>query len=136
MASGEGDRANTRLNGDSHGEELKMKEIKAIIQPFMLSKVVEKLQEIDGFPGLTVTKVQGFGKGRARGAAHRIVEDLIDYVPKVKIEIIVNDLMADEVIRTIAEHAHTGNKGDGKIFVYGVENAVRIRTKESGEPAV
>jgi len=113
-----------------------MKEIKAIIQPFMLSRVVSKLQEIEGFPGLTVTKIQGFGKGKAKGAAHRIVEDLIDYVPKVKIEIIVIDAMADEVIRTIADHAHTGNRGDGKIFVYEVENAVRIRTKESGEPAV
>jgi len=113
-----------------------MKEIKAIIQPFMLSKVVSKLQEIEGFPGLTLTKVQGFGRGKAKGAAHRIVEDLIDYVPKVKIEIIVNDGMADQVTRTIAEHAHTGNKGDGKIFVYEVENTVRIRTKESGEDAV
>jgi nitrogen regulatory protein P-II 1 len=113
-----------------------MKEIKAIIQPFVLSKIATALKEIEGFPGMTVTRVQGFGRGKAKGAPHRIVEDLIDYVPKVKIEIIVNDHMADEVIRTITDHAHTGNKGDGKIFVYEVENAVRIRTKENGEDAV
>ena len=113
-----------------------MKEIKAIIQPFKLSNVVEALREIPDFPGLTVTKVQGFGRQKGRGATHKIMEDLIDYVPKVKIEIIVNDEMLDMVVKTIKDKAHTGNKGDGKIFVYEVREAVRIMTGETGEAAV
>ena len=113
-----------------------MKEIKAIIQPFMLSKVVEALHEIPNFPGLTVTKVQGFGREKGKEGTHRIVEDLIDYVPKVKIEIIVNDEILDEVVKTIQEKAHTGNKGDGKIFIYDVRDAIRIMTGERGEDAV
>lgn len=113
-----------------------MKEIKAIIQPFMLSKVVWALQKIENFPGMTVSKVQGFGRGKAKGAPHAIVEDLISYVPMVKLEIIVNDAMAEGVINAIMANAHTGNKGDGKIFVYDVQNAVRIRTGEVDEGAV
>lgn len=113
-----------------------MKEIKAIIQPFMLSKVVDALRKIPHFPGITVTKVQGFGREKGEGAPHRIVEDLIDYVPKVRIEVIVNDEMLDIVVDTIMEYAHTGNKGDGKIFVYDVRDTIRIKTKERGEAAV
>ena len=113
-----------------------MKQITAIIQPFTLSKVAWALQNIDGLPGMTVTKVQGFGRGKAKGASHRIVEDLIDYVLKVKIELVVNDHMEEEVVRTILKNAHTGNKGDGKIFVVDVKNAIRIRTEEEGEQGV
>jgi nitrogen regulatory protein P-II 1 len=113
-----------------------MKEIKAIIQPFMLSKVVDALRKIPDFPGITVTKVQGFGREKGEGAHHRIVEDLIDYVPKVKIEVVVNDEMLDIVVDTILEHAHTGNKGDGKIFIHDLNDVVRIKTKERGEAAV
>ena len=113
-----------------------MIEIKAIIQPFKLSNVVEALREIPNFPGLTVTRVQGFGREKGRGATHKIVEDLIDYVPKVKIEIIVNDEMLDTVVKTIKEKAHTGNRGDGKIFIYDVREAIRIMTGETGEAAV
>lgn len=113
-----------------------MKEIKAIIQPFMLSKVVAALRKIPHFPGITVTKVQGFGREKGEGAPHRIVEDLIDYVPKVKIEVVVNDEMLDIVVDAILEHAHTGNKGDGKIFVYNVRDTIRIKTKDRGEAAV
>ncbi|MEW6117670.1 MAG: P-II family nitrogen regulator [Nitrospirota bacterium] len=113
-----------------------MKEIKAFIQPFMLSKVTAALQQISGFPGMSVTKIQGFGREKAKGAPHRIVEDLIDYVPKVKIEIIVNDGMVEEVAKIIQQNAHTGNKGDGKIFIYDVRDAIRIRTGERGETAV
>lgn len=83
-----------------------------------------------------MTKVQGFGREKGEGLHHRIVEDLIDYVPKVKIEIIVNDDMADGVLKTIIENANTGNQGDGKIFIYDVRNAIRIRTGESGDSAV
>jgi nitrogen regulatory protein P-II 1 len=113
-----------------------MKEIKAIIQPFMLSKVVSALHKIPEFPGLTVTKILGFGRGKGKDAPHRIVEDLIDYVPKVKIEIIVHDEMLDTVVQAITDNAHTGNKGDGKIFIYDVKDAVRIRTSEHGDSAV
>jgi nitrogen regulatory protein PII len=113
-----------------------MKEIKAMIQPFMLSKVVDALHKIPDFPGLTVTKVQGFGREKGKNSPHRIVEDLIDYVPKVKLEIIVHDEMLDAVVETITNHAHTGNKGDGKIFIYDVKDAIRIKTKERGDSAV
>ena len=113
-----------------------MIEIKAIIQPFMLIKVVEALHEIPNLPGLTVTKVQGFGRDKGKGATHRIVEDLIDYVPKVKLEIVVNDEMLDTVVNTIKAKAHTGNIGDGKIFIYDVRETIRIRTGETGEAAV
>jgi nitrogen regulatory protein P-II 1 len=113
-----------------------MKEIKAIIQPFMLSKVTSALQRIADFPGMTVSKVQGFGRGRAKDAPHRIVEDLIDYVPKTKIEIVVNDDMIDEVIKAIMENAHTGNKGDGKVFIYEVEHVIKIKTGELDENGV
>ena len=113
-----------------------MKAIKAVVQPFMLSKVTSRLQAIRNFPGMTVTKVQGFGREKAQGALHRIVEDLVDYVPKVEIEIVVNDAMVDEIVRVITENAHTGNKGDGKIFVYEVSGAIRIRTGETDESAL
>ena len=114
-----------------------MKEIKAIIQPFMLSKVEEALCKIPDFPGMTITKVQGFGSEKCKkGVPHRPVEDIVDYVPKVKLEIIVNDDMLDEVVETIQKNAHTGNKGDGKIFIYDVKDAIRIMTGERGEAAV
>jgi nitrogen regulatory protein P-II 1 len=113
-----------------------MKEIKAIIQPFMLSKVVEALNEIPDFPGVTVTKVRGFAREKGKEGPNRIMEDLIDYVPKVKIEIILKDEMANEVVKVIQAKAHTGNIGDGKIFVYDVREAIRIRTGETGEAAV
>ena len=113
-----------------------MKEIKAIIQPFMLSKVVDALKKIPHFPGITVTKVQGFGREKGEGAHHKIIEDLIDYVPKVKIEIVVHDDMLDDVVGAIVDHAHTGNRGDGKIFIYDVRESVRIKTKERGDTAV
>ena len=113
-----------------------MIEIKAIIQPFRLSNVVEALREIPNFPGLTVTKVQGFGRQKGKGATHKIVEDLIDYVPKVKIEIIANDGMLDEIVERIKKNAYTGHKGDGMIFIYDTRNAIRIMTGETGEAAV
>lgn len=113
-----------------------MKAIKAIVQPFMLSKVTSKLLAIANFPGMTVTEVQGFGREKAQGVPHRIVEDLVDYVPKTKIEIVASETMVDEIVRVIVENAHTGNKGDGKIFVYEVSGALRIRTGETGESAL
>lgn len=114
-----------------------MKEIKAIIQPFMLTKVVAALREIKGLPGMTVdVNVQGFGRNRGAMAQHKITLDNIEYAKKVKLEIVVPDEMAEKVVQTVLEHAHTGNPGDGKIFVIEVENVYRIRTGEQGECAL
>ncbi len=114
-----------------------MKEIKAIIQPFMLSKVINALKELEGLPGVTVdTTVRGFGKGRGADAAHRIVDDFVEYVPKAKLEIVVPDGLADAVVSAIQKAAHTGNPGDGKIFVLAVDDVVKIRTGERGEKGI
>ncbi|OGP25202.1 MAG: transcriptional regulator [Deltaproteobacteria bacterium GWB2_55_19] len=113
-----------------------MKEVKAIIQQFKLSSVTRALQEIPGFPGMTVSDCRGFGKEKGKEGPHRVVEDLIDYIPKVRIEIMINDEMVDLVVETIAKAAHTGNPGDGKVFVYDIEKAVRIKTFQHGEEAL
>ena len=111
-----------------------MKEVKAIVQPFMLSKVVDALRRIEGLPGMTVdTDVQGFGRNRAEAAHHRITLDEIEYAKKAKLEIIVPDELCDEVVQTILKYAHTGRPGDGKVFVIDVAEAYRIRTGEHCE---
>lgn len=112
-----------------------MKEIKAIIQPFMLSQVIDALKEIPNMPGVTVSEVKGFGRGRAKGAKESEVHWGVEFVTKVKLETVVTDDMADLVVETIQKNAHTGNIGDGKIFVYGVSRVIKIRTGESGEKA-
>ena len=106
-----------------------MKEIKAIIQPFMLTKVIDALKERDDLPGVTVSEIKGFGKARAEGSQDKIIEDSIGYVKKIKLEIVVSD-------KIISTHAHTGRPGDGKIFVYTVDEVVKIRTGERGEGAI
>ncbi len=116
-----------------------MKIITAIIQPFRLSKVTYALEEIDGFPGMTVTDVRGFGRDKNRheeGAPHRVIEDLVEYVEKVRIEVVANDEMVEQILETISRVAHTGNRGDGKIFVWPVEQAVRIQTGERDNAAL
>ena len=116
-----------------------MKMITAMVQPFMLSKVTAALEEIEGLPGMTVTDARGFGreKGlREQGEPHRVMEDFVDYIEKARLEIVVGDEMVDSIVETIKRVAHTGNRGDGKIFVWTVERAVRIRTGETGESAV
>ena len=113
-----------------------MKEIKAIIQPFMLSKVIEALKEREDLPGVTVSEIKGFGKARGEGVEDKIVEDSIGYVEKVKLEIVVPDKIVDAVVDIISTHAHTGRAGDGKIFVYTVDEVVKIRTGERGEGAI
>lgn len=113
-----------------------MKEIKAIIQPFQLSAVVGALQEIPELPGITVFEVRGFGRQRGRGALDAIEDDGILYAKKVQLELVVPDRLADRVVDIIREHAHTGNTGDGKIFVSSVDEAVRIRSGERGESAL
>ncbi len=113
-----------------------MKEIKAIIQPFLLSKVVEALKEIEGLPGVTVSDVRGFGRARAVGSPDTVVDGTVEYVKKAKLEIVVPDRLVATVVQTIREKAHTGNPGDGKIFVYDVHDVVRIRTGERGEAGI
>src|SRR3990167_11250907 len=104
-----------------------MKEIKAIIQPFMLSKVIDALKEIPHMPGVTVSEIKGFGRGRAEGADNSVTEWGVNFVPKVKLETVVDDDMADLAVEAIQKKAHTGNIGDGKIFVYEVRKVVKIR---------
>ena len=113
-----------------------MKEIKAIIQPFMLSKVVEALKEIEGLPGVTVSEVRGFGRARAVGSPNPVLDEGIEYVKKAKLEIVVPDQLVEPVLKVIEQKAHTGNAGDGKIFVYPVSDVVKIRSGERGEKAI
>jgi nitrogen regulatory protein P-II 1 len=113
-----------------------MKEIKAIIQPFMLSKVIDALKELEGLPGVTVSEVKGFGKGRAENAEQKVVEDFIEYGKKIKLEIVVPDQLVGEVVEIICTNAHTGRPGDGKIFVSRVDEVMKIRTGEKGEQAI
>lgn len=116
-----------------------MKMIMAVIQPFMLEKVTHALEHIDGFPGVTITDVRGFGREKAtqehREHHHRI-DDVVDYVKKARLEIVAHDSMVDIIVKTIAEVGHTGNRGDGKVFVWPVESALRIKTRETGDAAV
>ena len=113
-----------------------MKEIKAIIQPFMLTKVVTALYKIEGLPGMTISEIKGFGRTRGKKEKEVSDEGVYEFVPKVKIEIVVLDEIAEQIVDTIQQNAHTGNTGDGKIFVVDVENVVKIRTNERGESAI
>ena len=114
-----------------------MKEIKAIIQPFMLTKVIEALKQIEGMPGITVDKdVRGFGGTHTEATSKKIVDDMVEYVHKVKLETVVPENMVDFVVMTIQKYAHTGNPGDGKIFIYSIDDVVKVRTNERGEEAI
>jgi nitrogen regulatory protein P-II 1 len=113
-----------------------MKQITAYVKPHMVSKVVMALNTLEGLTGLTVSSVQGFGRSKAKGARNRIVEDLVEYVPHMKIEIFSRDELTDKIISIIQENAHTGLRGDGKIYVVDVQTAIRISTGERGEAAV
>ncbi len=113
-----------------------MKEIKAIIQPFMLTRVVTALHKIEGLPGITISEIKGFGK--TRGSKEKEISDdgVYEFIPKNKIEIVVQDDLVETVMNSIQENAHTGNPGDGKIFVYDVGDVIKIRTNERGEEAI
>jgi nitrogen regulatory protein P-II 1 len=113
-------------------EENKMKEIKAIIRPFKLLEVTEELQKIEGLPGVTVSEIKGFGKGKAKIAKDKVIYEMVEFVPRIKLEVVVADEMADEVVNVIQKYSHTGNPGDGKIFVANVVDIVKIRTNERG----
>jgi nitrogen regulatory protein P-II 1 len=112
-----------------------MKKVEAIIKPFKLDEVREALSEI-GVTGLTVTEVKGFGRQKGHTELYRGAEYVVDFLPKVKIEVIVGDALLERAIEAVVKAAHTGKIGDGKIFVTTVEQVVRIRTGESGEAAV
>ena len=113
-----------------------MKEIKAIIRPFKLPEVTEALHKIDGLPGVTVSEIKGFGKSRARNAKDKVLYEMVEFIPRIKLEVVVHDEMADAVVNVIQKTAHTGTTGDGKIFVINVEETVKIRTNERGEDAI
>jgi nitrogen regulatory protein P-II 1 len=112
-----------------------MKKIEAIIKPFKLSEVKDALTGI-GVQGMTVTEVKGFGRQRGHKEVYRGAEYQIDFVAKVKIEIVLDDPMVPQVVNLIQEKARTGQIGDGKIFVLPLEDAIRIRTGESGADAI
>jgi len=113
-----------------------MKEIKAIIQPFVADKVITALREMADLPGVTVSEVKGFGRRRALGRPDSPDELGIFGVKKIKLEIVVPDGQAPSVVQSIAKHAHTGNPGDGKIFVSTVDELVEIRTGEHKREAL
>jgi len=112
-----------------------MKLVTAIIKPFKLDDVREALSEI-GVQGVTVTEVKGFGRQKGHTELYRGAEYVVDFLPKVKIEVAVDDGMVERVIEAVTKSAHTGKIGDGKIFVFPLEQAIRIRTGEAGPDAL
>ena len=112
-----------------------MKKIEAIIKPFKLDEVKEALHEV-GIKGITVVEAKGFGRQKGHTELYRGAEYVVDFLPKVKIEVVMEDSMVERAIEAIQQSAHTGRIGDGKIFVSSVEDVIRIRTGERGEDAV
>ncbi len=112
-----------------------MKKIEAIIKPFKLDEVKEALHEI-GVQGMTVTEVKGFGRQKGHTELYRGAEYVVDFLPKIKLEIAISDDLVEKVVEAIAGAANTGRIGDGKIFVLPIEQAVRIRTGERGDEAL
>ena len=112
-----------------------MKKIEAIIKPFKLEEVKDALSEI-GIEGMTVSEVKGFGRTGGKKEVYRGSAYVVDFVPKVKIELVIADSQVNQVIESIEKTAKTGRIGDGKIFIVGIEEAIRIRTGERGEDAV
>ena len=112
-----------------------MKKVDAIVKPFKLDEVKDKLNEI-GVQGITVTEVKGFGRQKGHTELYRGAEYVVDFLPKIKMEIVLADSLAEDVVSAIAKAAQTGRIGDGKIFITNLEEAVRIRTGERGEDAI
>jgi nitrogen regulatory protein PII len=112
-----------------------MKKIEAIIKPFKLDDVKEALNEI-GIQGMTILEVKGYGRQKGHKEIYRGAEYVVDFIPKIKIEIVVEASRADEVVKKIQDAANTGKIGDGKIFVFPVEQAIRVRTGEKGKDAI
>jgi nitrogen regulatory protein P-II 1 len=114
---------------------MNMKQVTAIIKPFKLDEVREALAEL-GVTGLTVTEVKGFGRQKGHTELYRGAEYVVDFLPKIKVEVVVADDRVEAVIDAIVKSAHTGKIGDGKIFVSPIEQVIRIRTGETNESAV
>jgi nitrogen regulatory protein P-II 1 len=112
-----------------------MKKIEAIIKPFKLEEVKDALADL-GVEGMTVTEVKGFGRQKGHTEIYRGSEYTVDFLPKVKLEIVISDEIAEKAVTTIVAAAKTGKIGDGKVFTFAVESAVRIRTEETGDKAV
>jgi nitrogen regulatory protein P-II 1 len=112
-----------------------MKKIEAIIKPFKLDEVKEALHEV-GLQGITVTEAKGFGRQKGHTELYRGAEYVVDFLPKVKIEVVIEDGLVDRAVEAIQRAAHTGRIGDGKIFITPVEEAIRIRTGERGADAI
>lgn len=112
-----------------------MKKIEAIIKPFKLEEVKDALGEV-GIEGMTVTEVKGFGRQKGHTEIYRGSEYTVDFLPKIKLEVVVPDATVESAVSTIVKAAKTGKIGDGKVFVFAVDEAVRIRTDEKGESAV
>ena len=112
-----------------------MKKIEAVIKPFKLDDVKEALNEI-GIQGMTISEVKGYGRQKGHKEIYRGAEYVVDFIPKIKIEIVVDSDQADQVVEKIREAANTGKIGDGKIFVFTIEQAVRVRTGETGADAI
>jgi len=112
-----------------------MKKIEAIVKPFKLEEVKDALGEI-GITGMTVSEVKGFGRQKGHTEIYRGSEYTVDFLPKIKLELVLPDAMADQAVAVIIKSAKTGKIGDGKVFVSNIEEAIRIRTEEKGEQAV
>ena len=125
----------TQLDDVFFGHKGLMKKIEAIIKPFKLDDVVEALSEI-GVEGVSVSEIRGFGRQKGRTEIYKGAEYVVDFLPKTKLEIVVNDALVDSAIEAIVQAARTGKIGDGKIFVMDVEQVIRIRTGERDENAV
>ncbi len=112
-----------------------MKKIEAIIKPFKLDDVKEALQDV-GLQGITVTEAKGFGRQKGHTELYRGAEYVVDFLPKIKIEVVMEDSMVERAVEAIQQSAHTGRIGDGKIFISTIEEAIRIRTGERGGDAI
>ena len=112
-----------------------MKKIEAVIKPFKLDEVKEALHEV-GLQGITVVEAKGFGRQKGHTELYRGAEYVVDFLPKVKIEVVVSDADAEAAVGAVVKSARTGKIGDGKVFVAAIEHAVRIRTEETGEAAI
>jgi nitrogen regulatory protein PII len=127
--------ASPTTSGREQQQQSTMKKIEAIIKPFKLEEVKDSLGEI-GIEGMTVTEVKGFGRQKGHTEIYRGSEYTVDFLPKIKLELVIADKSVDAAVAAIVKAAKTGKIGDGKIFVSSVEQAVRIRTEEKGESAV
>ncbi|HEY5892825.1 MAG TPA: P-II family nitrogen regulator [Chthoniobacterales bacterium] len=112
-----------------------MKKIEAVIKPFKLEEVKEALNEL-GIDGMTIIEVKGFGRQKGHTEVYRGSEYTVDFLPKVKLEVVISDALTEKAVATIVKSARTGKIGDGKVFVISVDQAVRIRTEETGNAAV